>query len=100
MARNSRRARVVEGRRGSGVAKKPFMVAGTVRSDRFEGRSGSERSTERGSSAKPLHRGHALTTLSLPGRSKRKSWLNRRRADLYFGEVDFREWRRTLSLGR
>ena len=39
MARNSRRARVAEGRRGSGVARKPFMIAGTVRSGRFEGRS-------------------------------------------------------------
>ena len=60
---------------GRGVAKKPFVVAGTVRSGRFEGRSGSERSTEHGSSTKPLHRGHGLTTLSLPGRLKRKSWF-------------------------
>ena len=60
---------------GRGVAKKPFVVAGTVRSGRFEGRSGSERSTEHGRSTKPLHRGHGLTTLSLPGRLKRKSWF-------------------------
>ncbi len=54
MARNSQRTAVAEGRRGRAVAKKPFAVAGTARPGRFEGRSGSERSTERGSSAKTV----------------------------------------------
>ena len=44
-ARNSQRTVVAEGRRGRAVAKKPSAVAGTARSGRFEGRSGSERST-------------------------------------------------------
>ncbi len=50
--------RVAEGRRGRRVAKKPSAVAGTARSGRFEGRSGSERRTERGS---------AKTVASRPG---------------------------------
>ena len=51
---DSQRTRVAEDRRGRGVAKKPSAVAGTARSGRFEGRSGSERGTERGSSAKTV----------------------------------------------
>ena len=51
---DSQCTRVAEDRRGRGVAKKPSAVAGTARSGRFEGRSGSERSTERGSSAKTV----------------------------------------------
>ncbi len=54
MARNSQRTAVAEGRRGRAVGKKTFSVAGTARPGRFEGRSGSERSTERGSSAKTV----------------------------------------------